>query len=312
MDKTKLPMPTSFDVAAVSNVVTYINNIERLRANSSKMRGEPSVTISPKNDWINIRGNSNQISFFLNGSKSSGRSRADIVFDFIMCKLAVEGHRDPNIFVSRTVVVFPLIELVEVGIYENDTAARRGFKRAMYLLQKLQISESAKIRKNSSDNANTYLIDDFNIKNGMCYVTLGYYIDWKNEVSQYISMPKEVFALSPKTYRTVKSIYRYVRISKPQEKFNLSLRFIALKANIAIDTIHPGRTKNEIKRIIDEVNSSKGLCLRIALIDSQYKDINDWIDKGFVVVYPIGGLIKSSKRMRNKSERKKQNEDRES
>jgi len=283
MDKNEVAMPTTFDIASISSIVPYIGNLQRLEG--IKLEGEPTVSVNAEKHWVMIRGKSSQVTYFFNDSDViTGKSRADAVFDYTMCKL-IEGFKDGSIKKKGEIVVaYPLQDLVEIGLYEDIRTARRSFERAMKVIQSIQISGSKRIRKGPIGETMTHLISGSTIKKNIAMVHLGAYIDWKSEVEQFIKMPKEVFALSSQAYRLAKALYKSIRVNRYTDWFTVSFRYVAVKTGIVIDYNKPSRVRDSILSTVTELKDCRKNQLGIKINIADVKNLDEWLDQSILIV----------------------------
>lgn len=287
----RTPMPTSFDIASMSSIVPYIGNLNRLENNNIRIDGEPSITVNVQKKWVTVRGQSSQVTFYFNDTDGvSRRSRADAVFDYTMCKLA-EMYQTNQVNGREIIVSYPIKDLVDIGLYEDVRTARRGFEKAMKALQSIQISGSKRIRKGPLGETMTHLISSSTIEKGVAKIRMGDYINWRSETRQFVRMPITAFSLDSKPYRLVKALYRLIRLHHYTTWFKVSLRFVAMKANIPIDYHNPTQTKKIVMDTINDVKKHSGLCIGIKPIYADYNDLDDWLKHGFITIIPKGHLL---------------------
>jgi len=291
---------SSLDLCELGEIVTYINDLDRLEQNTAKVTSTPTAYVSNDNRLkkyiIDYRSHTARIRFRVpyNLTGVSGNNcRADDILTFVLAKLTDEASEIRNWSNGEKDVSFKLQELVDYGLFTDVRNARRALHNAYYAVESIDVEIDTQNTKRY-----TNLFSAMEIKNGTVTITLGRYIEWEKFSEQYVGMPlKNVFSLSYKASKVCKAIYFQIRKQAESDKLVLPLNFVVLKGNVTIDYKNPLRTKKHIMRIIDEINQSKDLRIRIAPQYSNAKGLDEWLRKSIIVVYVKGYLKNDMKQI---------------
>ena len=299
-NKNTVPMPTGMDVSVIGIALSHVGRLGLLEKNYAEYGMDMSVVVKEQQRRVSFLSKSGKVTVFLPEDETgiaSHRSNADKLFTFILCKIACEVFESNNYELR---ISFRLQELVDCGIFKTLKTARRGFNAIMHFLTGIRVSSSRKIIKSDIGDMNSVPFFDASIKNGVCYVCLNGNIEWDLMTKPFVNIPKEAFALSPQAFKVVKAIYRYVRVDRKSENFAMPLAYIVSKIGISVDPVHPGRTTDLLRKIVDEINDCKALNFSLIL---QLKDgvgFEDSIKHGALVVLLRGNLIKDMRRVEGK------------
>lgn len=195
---------------------------------------------------------------------------------------------------GRNYITFPLQELVKLGMYKNDTTARRGFDAGASLLTSLKVKGSIRKSPKSVASIETLevLFTGANIKNGQCTLYLNERINWGFLFQYFTIMPRESLKLQNRAFDLCHYVFTRARQLKGdiEKKGYFTISFRAIQERLALPSeVGNRRPQQLIKQPIDEAIANIEATLRTADIElltvvNEDAPIKEWLDTGYLRV----------------------------
>lgn len=235
-----LTMPSSPALDAGIDIINYGKRLKDLpRAKATISHGKQEVEIyeptAKRDTWGAIFKSKNAITMLeLTDIEklAKGNSVAKKLAMLIFSKACEQCLNNGELINER--MTFPLQELLDIGIYSNIRAARKGFENGAEILTNLKIKgeflQKRLAGKYTKDNMLAVWFKGVGIQNGQCIIYLNDIINWRVITLFYTKIPRYYFKLSNRAAEMLYVIFTTANKRKKDiaEKgyFTISLRAI--------------------------------------------------------------------------------------
>jgi len=287
-NKTRIPI-TSQSIP-LYRLCGGLQNLDRIAENAEQLGDYTTVKVSKYGIIFKTKNNKTAISFPDPSGVTGSECKIQQVFVFILCK--IKEARNEN--KTATEFTFDLHELVDIGIYSNYCAAKKGIRDILSFIGGIRIStHDVDFLEIILDDNEKFVDATFSLftylrrtERGTVKVDINKRVNWNLLTKQFIFNSKSIFALPNNSFKLAMAILERIRIEKYNKPFDLSLKYVISRLNLRTSTKNPERdVKVPLRTAIDNVNAiAAELGFKIAPNYDESLKLSKLLESGYLTI----------------------------